>query len=91
MINTLQLIGCISVLLSIINIFRISIKEPITPMINIGGYLLIIILVWVAEFYYIDELNLNGSSLTSIFIIIQVILFIIALFKFSKNYKMNSN
>lgn len=78
-------------LLSIINIFRISIKEPITPMINIGGYLLIIILVWVAEFYYIDELNLNGSSLTSIFIIIQVILFIIALFKFSKNYKMNSN
>ena len=76
MLKTLDLISYICILLSLVNIFKISKKDGITLVINNLGHLIIIIFVWYANFFYIDELVLNGRYLPTIFFILQCSIFV---------------
>lgn len=65
MLKTLDLISYICILLSLVNIFKISKKDGITLVINNLGHLIIIICVWYENFFYIDELVLCIQRISS--------------------------
>lgn len=81
MIKTLDLIGWICLLLGALNTYGMFKKGYIITFFNVISYLLVSVLVWVANFYYVDELNLNGSYLPTIFIVVQVIFVFVSFFQ----------
>ena len=82
MIKVLEIMCAFCIVLSIPNIIQLWKSLSVYSVINNFGLFIITILSWFAGYYYVDELNLNGSYLISILVVIHFSIFIASLIYF---------